>query len=1204
MAKILTYDQFKEIVPSETVKFVDNLLPYLKYYLIDDNYITVRNDDGIYKYDNKAYVIMSYHLSQLNNTYQSILSSYNYNSKGTNVLKKDTSDISKETIFNQLSSLFCFYNDEYEYLALTPTDIYLNILNKISFDVSIRIFTSNDLKKLFNYLKEFNSKQKTEIKQKYEEELYKNLPIETVKYLETVSKLHVLIKNKIKSNCYNKNLISDNDEDLYSLSRIFALYLCNDNNVYLSSVINILEQNGLSLDALKKICDFDIYYSDIPKTSSDVLILNQYYKKYIFGGRNKGKDSSDIKVDDVFLNLLDRDFNGSLIFEKILSSVNFNIDVFNDFDKKIESEIKNQELILKRKQLNEFYQDLSKESRDFINFTVKTYSLISKKISENKKSTLINDDVDTLALLISSYYFNTDVSKFFVANGVTLDKILKLYELDIKKKDIENVELSEFVLNNVYKKFVYKGVNNNKVSNNITINNISNNLCNKSFNSSSIIEDTFNKLSSSGLVLETDFYNQMDKFLKHKKQVEEQKKYQEFFHNLPVGTIKYLEDVSKIHQYLKDNLKNAKNITEDDIVVISLLIGIIEYLPDNDKTRKMFRSFGFNKNNLDCNFSNIKCNVSINILKEKYGKYIFGGNNKEKIRKDIDVQAISSNIFNKELYSSVEIQKILGKVNLSYDYFEDFDLVCEKYKLKVEEEKIKKENENILSDVNKLFNSYSSSVSFYFMQVLNIHKIIKKEIENKNCNANILTNDLDIEKISLLMSLFYIKNDVSKFFASRNITVDSICEYCGLDKTLFNKLPIDCIDIIIQTNLDDKKIILENYKKYLILRSYCYSPNEFGKLLFDESTNSSIVIKNLCLSLNTSYNDLAIEVKTGEKVLPVITNQERLELIKNEIIPELDFMDRKSILMFGDTLAEHSKFIHTKLPSLEMNDTHDKSIQTISEVLNGMYQKNDIDKETKNKGFWAKIFTKSSDENNPSGTIVLKPDAISSLKEAIDENIEILKHELLEYDFIQEYIRIFRNKNLDCYDIVEKAKNELSLQLDSIDKDDDRQYEKLLIASANLQILSNKLNQLNTSNHLMKQELLKINQTIINHFITISSLEMARDDLLPLIGSELAINKGKETENQALELSSNIVNLFKAILVRNVSDTVENMEKIKESSIDNSILSLLHTDVSSYLEQLDNYKQVLIETDNLKDKNSYNLTFDNNDKEKVKKKLF
>ena len=61
-------------------------------------------------------------------------------------------------------------------------------------------------------------------------------------------------------------------------------------------------------------------------------------------------------------------------------------------------------------------------------------------------------------------------------------------------------------------------------------------------------------------------------------------------------------------------------------------MGIIEYLPDNDKTRKMFRSFGFDKNNLDCNFSNIKGSANVDILKEKYGKYIFGGNNKEKER--------------------------------------------------------------------------------------------------------------------------------------------------------------------------------------------------------------------------------------------------------------------------------------------------------------------------------------------------------------------------------------------------------------------------------------------------------------------------------------------------------------------------------------------------------------------------------------------
>ena len=99
----------------------------------------------------------------------------------------------------------------------------------------------------------------------------------------------------------------------------------------------------------------------------------------------------------------------------------------------------------------------------------------------------------------------------------------------------------------------------------------------------------------------------------------------------------------------------------------------------------------------------------------------------------------------------------------------------------------------------------------------------------------------------------------------------------------------------------------------------------------------------------------------------------------------------------------------------------------------------------------------------------------------------------------------------------------------------------------------------------MKQELFKINQIIINHFITINTLEMARDDLLPLIGSELAINIGRNTENSALELSQSVMGLFQSLLTRNVDTAQENIERISNIGINNDTLELINRDISNYM---------------------------------------
>ena len=141
-------------------------------------------------------------------------------------------------------------------------------------------------------------------------------------------------------------------------------------------------------------------------------------------------------------------------------------------------------------------------------------------------------------------------------------------------------------------------------------------------------------------------------------------------------------------------------------------------------------------------------------------------------------------------------------------------------------------------------------------------------------------------------------------------------------------------------------------------------------------------------------------------------------------------------------------------------------------------------------------------------------------------------------------------------------------EVNNLSPDKEEEYAAFLLATSRLQIMRDKTNRFSTSNHLMKQELLKVNQAIVNHFITINALEMARDDLLPLIGSELALTQGRNTENKSLDLSENVIGLFQSLLSRNVAGAVENMEKLKSSSISADTFALLNKDIEVYLQGL------------------------------------
>lgn len=141
-------------------------------------------------------------------------------------------------------------------------------------------------------------------------------------------------------------------------------------------------------------------------------------------------------------------------------------------------------------------------------------------------------------------------------------------------------------------------------------------------------------------------------------------------------------------------------------------------------------------------------------------------------------------------------------------------------------------------------------------------------------------------------------------------------------------------------------------------------------------------------------------------------------------------------------------------------------------------------------------------------------------------------------------------------------------ELGTLDPHKDEEYERFLTASSRLQIMTDKSNRFATTNHLMQQELLKVNQAIVNHFITINALEMARDDLLPLVGSELALGQGRNTENQSLELSQNVMQLFQSLLDRNVDSAVENMEQLRRSNLSSGIFESLNRDIQVYLQGL------------------------------------
>lgn len=1165
---MLSYEEFNKLVPIETVRFVKSVLPLLDYYAKGSRYLVFKNTDSdTPNYYSKCFFLMLYAMTD-NSKYETYFSKYGFDRDRVKVEKNSTTSSKPiEDLFTLSGSIIPDFDDKTEYETLTPIDILLPIWEEYrgnnNQSIFYELFTrNNDFYKFKEDLQEYNKNKKEHQEKELEEILYGNLPINVISYLETASKIRTLLLKKISNN--QNEILRKLDEDIVPISLVLATYFYKDITIYAeenvseqSAIENFLSSKEIDLHKMLQNLSIILESNEVSKTPKNIIAIKNLYQRYISEGACKGKEQTDISVRRILENVFNREFTNSLAVERLFAKMDCDTSIFDNFEETISEQIEIERRKFSTQYVKSFYENLSRETREFTEFTARTYILLLQKMKDNKHNSRLlyaEDDADTLALLIANYYYDGDVSFFFKDYGITLEKILALLNLSITKDEIEAVELNQKILVDRYKRFVYGGVNSNKNAKNIKISDISNNLCNREFNRSTIMESIFSELTDE-VDLQSDFLEQLQIHLKEKEDKRKMQLTQQMFHDMPAESIALLENTSRIHAYLVTKLRNTK---EEDIKDYALLLGVLTTSDQNLKA--FFEYWGFKLNDI-CSYLNINSYellyspIDIDILKEKYENYIFGGKNKDRKREELTPIQIAQNIFSKEMNNSVNISKFLANFNQTYGTYARFTENYQKY------EKAKEDLQRA-KDSEYLIKSYSNS--FYYLYFVFItHQILEKQIENGDVSRDLLTDEEDLKELSMVLGLFLTTNLSKRFFEKNDITKENILMACNL--------PENFLDIVsgyrsVQVDYIWAATAYANYfSKDDANSRKDKQPDDFAKRIFDVSLNNSMILENIASRVGANYDILKKEVETGKDYELSLTIDERIRLLSDEPVEQPDLSNIKSVLHFGNSLTIHSKYIHDEIPRLVLSDGHQKSIDTINMIINRVYQKVEPDKHQKG-GWFASLFSTPVEEGKPK--YELNPSTIEELKSAIDANISNLSKELLSYDAIRRYIEVYRRKNRSHYMVSSDTVAKLKEELAHLDPHNDEQYASFLTASSRLQIMIDKQNRFATTNHLMQQELLKVNQTIVNHFITINALEMARDDLLPLVSSELAIGKGRSTENKSLELSQNVLNLFKSLLDRNVAGAVENMEQLKRSSLSTDIFATLNRDIEVYLQGL------------------------------------
>lgn len=1116
----LSYEEFIKLLPEDTKKYVEDVLRSITQFIILNRKIYIEESNNFIDEDYKIKTIFSEILSK-NNEYSYIAK------KIKNVTFIDISDksiyLSKSysinpDAFNLYKEYFLIYSDISYYYGLTPLELVNNIFEKNqgildyrdSYGIYRYCFIANDDYKKLNIDKIIEEKRK-EFENNLSIELFRDAPIDIVHLVTNASKIYNYNIKHIKDMLYKSidDLVADS---------ILTSYLSSEDE----DVKTMVKKLNLSPGII------DLYRKKNLVKTSDLAIepnyysIKMYYEKYYKALNNK-------TIESMFINLFNRNITNSTYVEEVLNKHNIDENkIVNLLDTRTEQEKINEILT----NFNGYKTKLARLS--------KIYSLTLKKVNPiTNKYLNTKNDILTYSYLtyLSIYEQDNILYKYLKDNDVTIDKINNLVEVNLTNEEINEESITLEVIKDIVSK---------------NIDNFDEYFIKDS--KSSTLTNIFNSLSNNKI---HDLNSEIENYIEKKELEYKDKIYLELFNGLNKETISFIKHLAFENKYLSANISD---IDRKDLIMLSIMHSAFNV--------DSLRSYLYTKYDIAIEEVNDLIKVKYNnfyaddgyrydeedniMLYNDYYDFIFKGYNQDMARQDIMPQHIFRNIFNKSLYNRAYLVKLLHRLNHNLSDFDNFSDEFDNYLL---EGQVNDKMESIFRDFTSCDNGRYLNV--YIENIILNALAINTRINKSNPNLS----DLDKEKLSIMLSyiLAYIDyidaidKDNKLIFGintlyNNGITLELICKYLNTskDELKFNIPPIDYK-------------LFDNYMKYFDSNKQEKSLMTIMSNLFNPEINNSNILSVIGNLPSEQSRVLNIELSTFKPYIPSLS--ECIESLRSLEVKQMNVSDINDMMSYGNELSKHFVTINEEEHKLLSGDSNDKSIANINEIIANSYEVIEP-----KKSFFKWLFNEEETNNN----ITIKLEAIPKLKEAINVNISILSSELLTYDKIRKYIIEYAKKNREYIIKTSEIVTLLENKTNEINPNDPYSYIDSLQISSQLQIVREKQNRFNTSNQLLNQELFKINQAIVNHFITINALEMARDDLLPLISSEILISQGNKDVNSSLELSKNIMDLFKAMLERNVDSTKEVLTKINSIYSLNGTTELLNMHINNYINTIDN----------------------------------
>lgn len=725
-------------------------------------------------------------------------------------------------------------------------------------------------------------------------------------------------------------------------------------------------------------------------------------------------------------------------------------------------------------------------------------------VNTHNKRLYPNDNM-YLTLIAFDYQNDGKLSKYFLENGITLDMILAKYNLNLS--DSQDIDYQTY-LNEVL--IGYKDAKDKL----------------KFMASSKFVIDVFNTFAKNKT-------NNLDSDINNYYKLIEIKETEASYERIYKGKDKIYIDFLNTSYEIYDKLRNLDVVnsilSQTDLKVLSILITlelITLYIPTIDTIKNTV----LNENIINEALGDVY-NVNFSLYSEVENLIninISNGNESTTLKQKIN-----------DINHPVEVEKVFGS------YLDD-DLLYTLYKLFEKE----KDNSLILKKIfmGKTIEEIKSNIDNEVIRVATKKKYdeYQKLLCMPNDNACDSTKQL-LNKLCMI-NLTDIKVNILYEFVAMNFDNNTLDFYQeALERYGITKEILSEKFGFINSKLAYNEINLENL---VALEDYFTTQNNGHK--YKNSIQNiliNLIADGYFDELITNKKALLYELKETKKYIPSLS--ETIENLQSIPIEEVNIDSLSEIMKFGDALNGEYELVTSEERKALESDSSALSIQTINDLLSK--------KNKRKKGFWASLFEPYEEEKTITD--------VSTLKEAINKNITILSRELLTFDLVRKYISVYFAKNLEYVNKSSEALALLNERLSKLNPKDTFEYASFLEVNSMKTIMSEKNKRFNVTSSLLNQELYKINTAIVNHFITINALEMARDDLIPLIGSEVIIGTGFISNNNAMQITNDVIGLFQAILAQNVEQTKIMLERL--NNMPNIDVTKLNANVNGYIEMLE-----------------------------------